>query len=37
MKQWDEWDTFIFVFQTLKNKKEGKRKNKRTKYKKSLK
>jgi hypothetical protein len=37
MKQWDEWDTFIFLFQTLKKNKKGKRKHKRTKYNKSLK
>ena len=37
MKQWDKWDTFIFLFETLKKNKKGKRKDKRTKYNKKLK
>ena len=37
MKLCDKWDTFIFLFETLKKNKKGKRKNKRTKYNKKLK
>ena len=33
MKQWDEWDTFIFLFQTLKKNKKEKGKKERRKYK----
>ena len=29
MKQWDYWDTFIFLFETLKKKKEKKNINSR--------
>jgi hypothetical protein len=28
---WDYWDTFIFLFQTLKNNKKGKSKKERRK------
>ena len=37
MKQWEERDTFIFLFENLKKNKKGKRKDKRTKYNKKLK
>ena len=37
MKQWDEWDTFIFLFQTLKKNKKEKGKRKKVKKKRIVK